>query len=477
MNGISKGRSFAVVLLAVALLGGGCARERVPLAFSAERCTPDSAWPAEHEFFQYEVMRLVNEHRAEMGLSTLGRSVSLQRSAVWKARHLAHYRYFEHDDPAPPITRTYDTRMGDCGYSHDHWPGENIAGGSTPREAMRLWLNSPGHRRAIENPEINAIGVGVAPHVRPDDPYEDGRYYGLYAWVQTFGIDPNAKPLGPAPPSPTSSAALEDPAATADPAPEVHPERCEPDPSWPEARRDMMDEMLRLMNDRRAENGVPALQRSEGLERSTVWGARHSATAPLDDMDAEPAPATPPELADCGYTTGETEFYGWADRSTPADNMDSRLDPGWFDHLGDRSITLVGIGIATDSAGYFHYRLEFGSDSADLPPDTADEAGDSGDVAEDPATNQAPVARPDFGRLRRGRTLSFEVLANDSDPEGLEVTLISIGSTRFGSARATGTSITYRATRRGIGQREKITYVIRDADGATAQGVLTIAIK
>jgi uncharacterized protein YkwD len=125
--------------IALVLLGAltACSGPRVPLAFNAERCTPDATWPAEHEFFEYEVIRLVNEHRAGMGLPALERSVSLQKAAGWKARHMAYYRYFTHDDPTPPTARTYDERIRDCGYE-GKWPGENIAGGDTPQQAMNL---------------------------------------------------------------------------------------------------------------------------------------------------------------------------------------------------------------------------------------------------------------------------------------------------------------------------------------------------
>jgi len=42
---------------------------------------------------------------------------------------------------------------------------------------MESWMNSPGHRAAILNPNYTEIGVGVN--------YEDG-YYGI-SWVQLFG--------------------------------------------------------------------------------------------------------------------------------------------------------------------------------------------------------------------------------------------------------------------------------------------------
>ena len=42
--------------------------------------------------------------------------------------------------------------------------GENIAKGQVdPKAVMRDWMNSPGHRKNILNPEFKYIGIGVIP--------------------------------------------------------------------------------------------------------------------------------------------------------------------------------------------------------------------------------------------------------------------------------------------------------------------------
>ncbi|KYH34777.1 cysteine-rich secretory protein family protein [Clostridium tepidiprofundi DSM 19306] len=54
--------------------------------------------------------------------------------------------------------------------------GENIAlGQRTPKEVMNSWMNSPGHRSNILNPNYTEIGVGIA--------YSKDR--GIY-WTQMF---------------------------------------------------------------------------------------------------------------------------------------------------------------------------------------------------------------------------------------------------------------------------------------------------
>jgi len=39
--------------------------------------------------------------------------------------------------------------------------GENIAGNPSAAGAMRAWMNSPGHRANILNPNFTRIGIGV----------------------------------------------------------------------------------------------------------------------------------------------------------------------------------------------------------------------------------------------------------------------------------------------------------------------------
>ena len=69
------------------------------------RLNPDAAWPANNTGFANQVVALVNQHRAALGLVQLKVSPTLTASAVWKARHMAYYSYMQHDDPAPPVSR------------------------------------------------------------------------------------------------------------------------------------------------------------------------------------------------------------------------------------------------------------------------------------------------------------------------------------------------------------------------------------
>jgi uncharacterized protein YkwD len=140
-------------------------------------CTRDPTWGIVRVEWVLEVVQLTNQHRSSLGLSQLRTSRSLTSAALWKAAHMAAYSYFSHDDPAPPVQRTWDQRIRDCG--HTYGAGENLASGyASPSEVMEGWLGSAGHRANIERAEYKSIGVGAVTD-------NQGSIY----WVQVFGLE------------------------------------------------------------------------------------------------------------------------------------------------------------------------------------------------------------------------------------------------------------------------------------------------
>jgi uncharacterized protein YkwD len=182
---------------------------------STAACTPGSTWPASNASLAAQVVALVNQHRASLGLAGLTNDATLSDSAAWKASHMANYGYVAHDDPAPPVARDPFTRMADCGYAAGGALGENIAAGQTsPSDVMNAWINSTGHRQNIEDPSFRSIGVGAATAA-------DGTIY----WVQDFAsgaaVGASPPPSAPAPPPPPAPPAPPPPAAP--PAPPAAP--------------------------------------------------------------------------------------------------------------------------------------------------------------------------------------------------------------------------------------------------------------
>jgi uncharacterized protein YkwD/chitodextrinase len=183
--------SAAVIAAGVALTPALGTAPHLPAATAAGvgDCNPGATWPANRQDYADRVVVLVNQHRAAMGLVQLKVSSTMTGAAVWKARHMAYYGYMQHDDPAPPIVRTWFQRVQACGYPGSG-AGENIAYGyTTPEAVMAGWLNSPGHKANIENPSYRVIGVGSAGATR------------VY-WSQDFGTTDDAGATPPPPPPP-----------------------------------------------------------------------------------------------------------------------------------------------------------------------------------------------------------------------------------------------------------------------------------
>lgn len=107
--------------------------------------------------FESEVVRLVNEIRAENGLKPLTQDWQLSRVARYKSQDMRDLGYFSHTSP------TYGSpfnMMKSFGISY-RTAGENIAKGySTPEAVVNGWMNSPGHRANILNSSYTHIGVG-----------------------------------------------------------------------------------------------------------------------------------------------------------------------------------------------------------------------------------------------------------------------------------------------------------------------------
>ena len=107
--------------------------------------------------YEREVIRLVNEIRAENGLSTLAYDWELSRVARYKSQDMKDNRYFSHTSP---IYGSPFEMMKNFGLSYRS-AGENIAMGyRTPEAVVDAWMNSAGHRANILNSSFTHIGVG-----------------------------------------------------------------------------------------------------------------------------------------------------------------------------------------------------------------------------------------------------------------------------------------------------------------------------
>jgi uncharacterized protein YkwD len=146
-----------------------------PARRAAGSCRAGESWGIRRDDLAYDVARIVNRFRTRRGLRPLQLELGLMRAAIWKAQHMAHFFYFGHSDPAPPVRRGVPQRLAACGFGGGG--SENIAyGHETPAEVVQAWLRSPGHRRNIVSRTWRYLGVGVAVS------HKGGTF-----WAQDFG--------------------------------------------------------------------------------------------------------------------------------------------------------------------------------------------------------------------------------------------------------------------------------------------------
>ena len=91
-------------------------------------------------------------------------------------------------------------------------------------------------------------------------------------------------------------------------------------------------------------------------------------------------------------------------------------------------------------------------------------------------TDGAPVANPDVVTTPQFTDITIEVLANDTDPTGQPLTVISASAERGDVTLNPDGTITYSAPRDDNGPTDTITYTIRDPDGNTATSTVSVTI-
>ena len=122
--------------------------------------------------YAQDVLNLVNEERAKVGLRLLTLSSTLMDGAAVRAKEAVTYFSHTRPDGTDCFTVVEDTYPSYC-------LAENLAAGSTtPEKVVEGWMNSEGHRANILSKQNSELGVGLV--------YDENSYYKYY-WVQLFG--------------------------------------------------------------------------------------------------------------------------------------------------------------------------------------------------------------------------------------------------------------------------------------------------
>ena len=132
--------------------------------------------------FDRRIVDLVNQERSAVGLDPLLFNRQLDNAANRHTDRMTGADYMSHQLPGEA---GLGDRVTNAGYE---WRrvGENVAAGyTTPEAVVDAWMNSPGHRANILNPDFDHIGVGYSN--APDNiPYDTDVY-----WTQAFAEEPN----------------------------------------------------------------------------------------------------------------------------------------------------------------------------------------------------------------------------------------------------------------------------------------------
>jgi len=105
-----------------------------------------------------EIVDLANQARSEVNLAPLKLNAKLNVSAQGKAADMMAKQYFAHISPEGVEPWFW---FDQAGYNYTY-AGENLALGFETAEGVhKAWMNSPGHRDNIINPNYNDIGIAI----------------------------------------------------------------------------------------------------------------------------------------------------------------------------------------------------------------------------------------------------------------------------------------------------------------------------
>lgn len=180
-------RTLAIACLAVGVAASGAsgANERVAGLLAAKHVCPDGYRSDAPLAVQMRAMAcLVAFARARVGVQPLRLSKKLDRVAALKVAADLECREFSHT----PCGRAFMSWFAAVGYglsSTGYAVGENLAWGrgadASPQQIMRMWLDSPGHRRNLLSPRWREFGLAV----RLQTVFVGGA--GAAVWANEFG--------------------------------------------------------------------------------------------------------------------------------------------------------------------------------------------------------------------------------------------------------------------------------------------------
>ena len=111
--------------------------------------------------FELEVIRLINEFRAENELPPLAVSMELSMAARFHSQDMVDLDYLAHQSPVYGRPTDRARMFGHVNVQGGSGVSENAyRGGGNPERVVQVWMDSPGHRATMLCEDTLSIGIG-----------------------------------------------------------------------------------------------------------------------------------------------------------------------------------------------------------------------------------------------------------------------------------------------------------------------------
>ncbi len=132
--------------------------------------------------FDLRILELVNIERTKRELDPLSIDNQLDQAANFHNDEMVRADMMSHQLPGEA---DLGERVSATGYSWTRVAENIAAGNTTPEAVVEGWMNSPGHKENILNPEFIHIGIGYEYAPDENNAFDD---YDVY-WTQVFATD------------------------------------------------------------------------------------------------------------------------------------------------------------------------------------------------------------------------------------------------------------------------------------------------
>lgn len=112
------------------------------------------------------IVEETNKSRSQHGLAPLTAHYLLDDAAAGHSSEMLNTGYFSHTSPTPgrrsPRERIMAQGLAPQSTGENLYYSKGMAAQSLAKRCVESWLNSPGHRRNLLDPNFTHVGIGVA---------------------------------------------------------------------------------------------------------------------------------------------------------------------------------------------------------------------------------------------------------------------------------------------------------------------------